>query len=143
MKRSGLIRRSVGLLVGTALIVSLATPARAQFDPITLSLIMGGVQLLTGVAAAISLGANQDGRGRGIAMPNGTPCGLEDGVPQICWAPHNGGFEGSPDLPTGYKPFTKPQQAPPTPTMELELKPLEPAATGPTQGPTQGPAPGQ
>ena len=122
--------------------MSLATPARAQFDPITLSLIMGGVQLLTGVAAAITLGANQDGRGRGIAMPNGTPCGLEDGVPQICWAPHNGGFEGSPDLPTGYKPFTKPQQAPPTPTMELELKPLEPAATGPTQGP-QGPAPGQ
>ncbi len=123
--------------------MSLATPARAQFDPITLSLIMGGVQLLTGVAAAITLGANQDGRGRGIAMPNGTPCGLEDGVPQICWAPHNGGFEGSPDLPTGYKPFTKPQQAPPTPTMELELKPLEPAPTGPTQGPTQGPAPGQ
>ena len=56
-------------------------------------------------------------------MPNGTPCGLEDGVPQICWAPHNGGFEGSPDLPTGYKPFTKPQPALPAPTMELELKP--------------------
>ena len=137
-RRPGLMRRSVGLLAGTALILSEATPARAQFDPITLSLIMGGVQLLTGVAAAISLGAHVDGKGKGIAMPNGTPCGIEDGVPQICWAPHNGGFEGSPDLPTGYKPFTKPQQAPPTPTMELELKPLEPAATGPTQGPAPG-----
>ena len=118
--------------------MSLASPARAQFDPITLSLIMGGVQLLSGVAAALTLGAHVDGRGNGIAMPNGTPCGLEDGVPQICWAPHNGGFEGSPDLPTGYKPFTKPQQAPPTPTMELELKPLEPAAKEATQGPAQG-----
>jgi hypothetical protein len=26
-----------------------------------------------------------------------------DGVPQICWQPHAGGFEGSPDLPTGAK----------------------------------------
>ena len=135
MKRPGLIRRSVGVLVGTALIVSLATPARAQFDPITLSLIMGGVQLLSGVAAAISLGMDQDGRQRGIAMPNGTPCGLEDGVPQICWAPHNGGFEGSLDLPTGYKPFTAPKPAPPPiPMIELELRPLEPAPTEPTAG---------
>jgi len=135
MKRPGLVRRSVGLLVGTALIVSLATPARAQFDPITLSLIMGGVQLLSGMAAAITLGMGQDGKQQGVAMPNGTPCGLEDGVPQICWAPHNGGFEGSPDLPTGYKPFTAPKPAPPPiPTMELELKPLEPVTNGPAAG---------
>lgn len=135
MKRPGLIRRSVGLLVGAALVVSLATPARAQFDPITLSLIMGGVQLLSGVAAAITLGMGQDGKQQGVAMPNGTPCGLEDGVPQICWAPHNGGFEGSPDLPTGYKPFTAPKLAPPpVPTMELELKPLDPVTNGPSPG---------
>ncbi len=135
MKCPGLIRRSVGLLVGAALVVSLATPAGAQFDPITLSLIMQGVQLLSGVAAAITLGMGQDGKQQGVAMPNGTPCGLEDGVPQICWAPHNGGFEGSPDLPTGYKPFTAPKLAPPPiPTMELELKPLEPVTNGPSQG---------
>lgn len=135
MKRPGIVRRSVGLLVGTALILSLAAPARAQFDPITLSLIMGGVQLITGVAAAVTLGMGQDNKQQGVAMPYGTPCGMVDGVPQICWQPHNGGFEGSPDLPTGAKPFTAPRPAsPPTPTMELELQPLEPVTKGPTPG---------
>ena len=124
MRRPGFLRRLVGLLVGTTLLLSLAAPARAQFDPITLSLIMGGIQLVTGVAAAISLGASQDGKKQGIAMPNGTPCGLQDGVPQICWSPYGGGFEGSADLPTGAKPFTAPPP-PPAPTLELEVQPME------------------
>ena len=135
MKLPGLVRRSVGLLVGTALILSLAAPARAQFDPITLSLLMGSLQLLSGVAAAITLGMGQDGKQQGVANPYGTPCGMVDGVPQICWAPHNGGFEGSVDLPTGQKPFTTPQRAPPpTPTLELQLQPLEPVTKGPASG---------
>jgi hypothetical protein len=132
MRRSGVVRRLVGFLAGTAILLSVATPARAQFDPITLSLIMGGVQLVTGVAAAITLGLSQDGKQQGIATPNGTPCGLVDGVPQICWQPHNGGFEGSPDLPTGAKPFTAPTQS--APSMELEIRPLEPASKTPTAG---------
>ena len=135
MKLPGLVRRSVGLLVGTALILSLAAPARAQFDPITLSLLMGSLQLLSGVAAAITLGMGQDGKQQGVANPYGTPCGMVDGVPQICWAPHNGGFEGSVDLPTGQKPFTAPRPAPPpTPTLELQLQPLEPVTKGPVSG---------
>jgi len=105
MKRSVTLRRLVGVVVAAAVVLSLAAPARAQFDPITLSLIMGGVQLLTGAigaAGAMGIGANADTR-TGISMPYGTPCGIVDGVPQICWQPHAGGFEGSPDLPTGAK----------------------------------------
>ena len=85
---------------------------------------MGAIQLVGGVAAAIGLGMAQDGNKQGIAMPNGVPCGLQDGVPQICWQPHGGGFEGSPDLPTGAKPFTPPA-ARATPTLELEVQPLD------------------
>jgi len=121
MRRPSLLRRLIGLLVGTILVLSLAAPARAQFDPVTMSLMLGALQLATGVAAAIGLGMAQDGNKQGIAMPNGVPCGLQDGVPQICWQPHNGGFEGSPDLPTGAKPFTRPP-APPAPTLELEVQ---------------------
>lgn len=136
MKRPGIVRRSVGLLVGTALILSMAAPARAQFDPITLSLIMGGVQLLTGVVTAIGLGMSMDGRQQGVPMPNGTPCGLVDGVPQICWSPYGGGFEGSADLPTGAKPFNSPQPPRPAPSVELqlEIQPLEPTTREPAQG---------
>ena len=136
MKRPGFVRRSVGLLVGTGLILSLAAPARAQFDPITLSLIMGGVQMISGVVTAIGLGMSMDGRQQGIAMPNGIPCGLVDGVPQICWSPHGGGFEGSADLPTGAKPFSAPQATRPSPSVELqlEIQPLEPTAKEPTAG---------
>jgi hypothetical protein len=136
MKRPGIVRRLVGLLAGTALILSLASPARAQFDPITLSLIMGGLQFITGVVTAIGLGVSQDYK-PGVAMPYGTPCGMVDGVPQICWQPHGGGFEGSPDLPTGAKPFSGPQPPRPSPSVELqlELQPLE--------AETKAPAPGQ
>ena len=102
MNRSGTLRRLVGVVVAAAFVLSLAAPARAQFDPLTLSLIMGGFQLLTGAVGAMSIGASTDTR-TGIALPYGTPCGIVDGVPQICWQPHAGGFEGSPDLPTGAK----------------------------------------
>jgi len=136
MKSPGIVRRLVGLLIGTALILSLAAPARAQFDPVTLSLIMGGFQLLSGAAAAITLGMSHDGKQQGVAMPYGTPCGMVDGVPQICWQPHAGGFEGSPDLPTGAKPFSAPQSARPSQSLELqlELQPLDSVTKGPAQG---------
>ena len=100
MKRPGTLRRLVGFVVGAAVVLSLAAPARAQLDPITLSLMMGGFQLISGAIAAISVGVGSDTK-TGIALPYGTPCGVVDGVPQICWQPHAGGFEGSPDLPTG------------------------------------------
>jgi hypothetical protein len=100
MKRPGAIRPLVGFVVGAALLLSLAAPARAQLDPITLSLMMGGFQLITGAITAITIGVGSDTK-TGIALPYGTPCGIVDGVPQICWQPHAGGFEGSPDLPTG------------------------------------------
>ena len=126
MKRPGTLRRLVGLVVGTALLLSLAAPARAQFDPLTLSLIMGGFQLVSGAIAAISIGVGSDTK-TGIALPYGTPCGIVDGVPQICWQPHAGGFEGSPDLPTG-------AESAPAP----ELHPVD--SPGPGQAPelTQG-----
>ena len=100
MKRPDSLRRLVGFVVGAALLLSLAAPARAQLDPITLSLIIGGFQLVGGAISAITIGAGTDTK-TGIALPYGTPCGIVDGVPQICWQPHAGGFEGSPDLPTG------------------------------------------
>ena len=126
MKRPGTLRRLVGFVVGTALLLSLAAPARAQFDPLTLSLIMGGFQLVSGAIAAISIGMGSDTK-TGIALPYGTPCGIVDGVPQICWQPHAGGFEGSPDLPTG-------AESAPAP----ELHPVD--SPGPSQAPglTQG-----
>jgi hypothetical protein len=102
MKRLGTLRHLVSFVVGAAFLLSLAAPARAQLDPITLSLIMGGFQLISGAAAAITIGMGTDTK-TGIALPYGTPCGIVDGVPQICWQPHAGGFEGSPDLPTGAK----------------------------------------
>ena len=123
MKRSSALRRLVGFVVGAALLLSLATPARAQFDPMTLSLIMGGFQLITGAVSMISIGVGSD-TSKGIALPYGTPCGIVDGVPQICWQPHAGGFEGSPDLPTGAKSAQVPA-----------LQPLE--SPGPSQAPSQ------
>jgi hypothetical protein len=60
----------------------------------------------------------------GIALPYGTPCGIVDGVPQICWQPHAGGFEGSPDLPTGAKSV-------PAPVLSAVDSP------GPSQAPNQ------
>jgi hypothetical protein len=90
----------VSFVVAAAFLLSLAAPARAQFDPMTLSLMIGGFQLVSGAISAITIGVGSDTK-TGIALPYGTPCGIVDGVPQICWQPHAGGFEGSPDLPTG------------------------------------------
>jgi hypothetical protein len=126
MKRPGALRRLVSFVVGAALLLSLAAPARAQLDPITLSLMIGGFQLLTGAISAITIGASTD-TSTGIARPYGTPCGIVDGVPQICWQPHAGGFEGSPDLPTGA-----------TSTPAPELSPGDPP--GPSQSPSLAPA---
>ena len=102
MHRRGTLRRLAGFVVGMACLLSLAAPARAQLDPITMSLIFGSFQLMTGAAAAITIGMGSDTK-TGVGLPYGTPCGIVDGVPQICWQPHPGGFEGSPDLPTGAK----------------------------------------
>jgi hypothetical protein len=123
MKRPGTLRRLVSFVVGAALLLSLAAPARAQFDPLTLSLMIGGFQLLTGAVSAIAIGVGSDTK-TGIALPYGTPCGIVDGVPQICWQPHAGGFEGSPDLPTGAK-------SAPAPV----LSPVD--SPGPSQAPSQ------
>jgi len=111
MKRPRTLRRLAGVVAGTALLLSLAAPARAQLDPMTLSLMIGGFQLLTGAISAITIGASTD-TSTGIARPYGTPCGIVDGVPQICWQPHAGGFEGSPDLPTGAKSSPVPELGP-------------------------------
>jgi hypothetical protein len=126
MKRPGTLRRLVSFVVAAAFLLSLAVPARAQFDPMTLSLILGGFQLITGAVSAITIGVGSDTK-TGIALPYGTPCGIVDGVPQICWQPHAGGFEGSPDLPTGAK-------SAPAPV----LTPVD--SPGPIQTPSQGPS---
>ena len=127
MRRPDLGRRVVSLVVGAGLLLSVATPARAQFDPITMSLLIGAVQLAAGIGAAITMGMQQDGNKKTIPNAYGTPCGIQDGVPQVCWSPYNGGFEGSPDLPTGAKPFTAPKPAPPPiPMLELDVKPVDP-----------------
>jgi len=137
MKRSGALRRLVGFVVAAAFLLSAAAPARAQLDPITLSLIMSGLQVIGGAVSMISIGVASDTR-KGIALPYGTPCGIVDGVPQICWQPHAGGFEGSPDLPThgGGKPAQ--QQAGPTapvltPTLSLSLAPTPAPGLSPLQ----------
>jgi hypothetical protein len=141
MKRPGILRRLVGLVVGVALVLSLAAPARAQFDPMTISLIIGGFQLLTTAISAIAIGTSTD-TSKGIAMPYGTPCGIVDGVPQICWQPHAGGFEGSPDLPTGAKSApVKSLQPPASPATGLSLS-LAPSAA-PSETPSISPSEAQ
>jgi hypothetical protein len=125
MKRPRTLRRLVGFVVGAAFLLSLAAPARAQLDPITMSLMIGGFQLITGAVSAIAIGVGSDTK-TGIALPYGTPCGIVDGVPQICWQPHAGGFEGSPDLPTGAKSAPVP-----------ELGPVD--SPGPSQAPSLAP----
>lgn len=125
MQRPGTLRRLVGCVVTTALVLSLAAPARAQIDPMTIGLIISGFQLLTSAATAIGIGVSLDSR-KGIAMPYGTPCGVVDGVPQICWQPYAGGFEGSPDLPTrGRSAPLPPPVEPLTPGMTLTLNPSQ------------------
>ena len=135
MKRQGTLPRLVGFVVGAALVLSLAAPARAQFDPMTISLILGGFQLLTGAISAIAIGTSTD-TSKGIAMPYGTPCGIVDEVPQICWQPHAGGFEGSPDLPTGAKSApAKSLQPPASPAtgLSLSLAPSEAPSISPSE----------
>ncbi len=145
MKRPGALRRLVGLVVGAALVLSVAAPARAQFDPMTISLIIGGFQLLTGAISAIAIGTSTD-TSRGIAMPYGTPCGIVDGVPQICWQPHAGGFEGSPDLPTGAKsaPASVAQPlASPATGLSLSIAPSEAPSISPSEAPSISPSEAQ
>jgi hypothetical protein len=135
MKLPGILRGLVGFMVGVAFVLSLAAPARAQFDPMTISLIIGGIQLLTGAISAIAIGESTDTR-KGIAMPYGTPCGIVDGVPQICWQPHAGGFEGSPDLPTGAKsaPASVAQPlASPATGLSLSIAPSEAPSSSPNE----------
>ena len=140
MRRTGALRRLVGFVVGAALLLSVAAPARAQFDPMTMSLILGGFQLLTGAISMISIGvASTPGR-TGVGLPYGTPCGMVDSVPQICWQPHAGGFEGSPDLPTGAKsaPAKSPEPfAAGTPALSLGV------ASSPAESVPPSEAPGQ
>ena len=134
MKRSSVLRRLVGFVVGAALLLSVAAPARAQFDPMTISLILGGFQILTGAISMISIGIAADAK-KGIAMPYGTPCGMVDGVPQICWQPHAGGFEGSPDLPTRGKSGPAPQPvAAPATGLSLSIAPSEEPSISPSEG---------
>ena len=129
----------MSFVIGAAFLLSSAAPARAQFDPVTLSLILGGIQLLSGAISMItigSIGASNDSR-PGIALPYGTPCGMVDGVPQICWQPHAGGFEGSPDRPPGKSksvpapapaPVRDPVDSPGlSPTLDLDLAPRTPS----------------
>ena len=139
MKLPGILRGLVGFMVGVAFVFSLAAPARAQFDPMTISLIIGGIQLLTGAISAIAIGESTDTR-KGIAMPYGTPCGIVDGVPQICWQPHAGGFEGSPDLPTGAKsaPASVAQPlASPATGLSLRIAPSEAPSISPSEAQSQ------
>ena len=82
-----------------------------------------------GALTAITIGAGSDTK-TGIALPYGTPCGVVDGVPQICWQPHAGGFEGSPDLPTGAKSAAVPA-----------LNPVD--SPGPSEAPSQAQAQSQ
>ena len=138
MKRPAALRRLVSLVVGAAFLLSLAAPARAQFDPMTMSLILGGFQLLTGAISMMSIGVASDtSRRGGIGLPYGTPCGMVDGVPQICWQPHAGGFEGSPDLPTGGKSAPAPpiqQLNSGTPSLSLSPTPAPEASPTEAQG---------
>jgi hypothetical protein len=97
--RARLVSRLVSFAVAGALVLSLAVPARAQIDPMTLSLIISGAQLLMGVVSTVVVGAAyESGKSRG-PVPLGTPCGVQDGVPQICWTQPGGGYEGTDVLP--------------------------------------------
>ena len=60
MKRPGTLHRLVGFVVAAAVVLSLAAPARAQLDPITLSLMIGGFQIITGAITAITIGVGSD-----------------------------------------------------------------------------------
>jgi len=107
----------VSFVVAGALVLSLAVPARAQIDPMTLSLIISGAQLLMGVVSTVVVGAAyESGKSRG-PVPLGTPCGMIEGVPQICWTQPGGGYEG-----TDVLPYSAPSPvAPRVPGLSLDL----------------------
>jgi hypothetical protein len=115
--RARLVSRLVSFVVAGALVLSLAAPARAQIDPMTLSLIISGAQLLMGVVSTVVVGgAYESGKSRG-PVPLGTPCGVLDGVPQICWTQPGGGYEG-----TDVLPYSAPSPvAPRVPGLSLDL----------------------
>jgi hypothetical protein len=97
--RARLVSRLVTFVAAGALVLSLAAPARAQIDPMTLSLIISGAQLLMGVVSTVVVGgAYESGKSTG-PVPLGTPCGVQDGIPQICWTLPGGGYEGTDVLP--------------------------------------------
>jgi hypothetical protein len=112
-----LVSRLVSFVIAGALVLSLAVPARAQIDPMTLSLIISGAQLLMGVVSTVVVGAAyESGKSRG-PVPLGTPCGMIEGVPQICWTQPGGGYEG-----TDVLPYSAPSPvAPRVPGLSLDL----------------------
>jgi hypothetical protein len=132
--RATLVSRLVSFVVAGALVLSLAAPARAQIDPMTLSLIISGAQLLLGVVSTMVVGgAYESGKNRG-PVPLGTPCGVLDGIPQICWTQPGGGYEG-----TDVLPYSAPSPvAPRVPGLSLDLVLQEAPPAGPS-----APSPGQ
>jgi len=123
--RTRLVSRLVSLLVAGALVLSLTAPARAQIDPMTLSLIISGAQLLLGVVnTAIVGGAYESGKRSG-PVPLGTPCGVVDGMPQICWTLPGGGYEGTDELP--YSAPSPPAPRIPGLSLDLVLQEAQPA----------------
>ena len=131
--RARLASRLVSFVVAGALVLSLAVPARAQIDPMTLSLIISGAQLLMGVVSTVVVGAAyESGKSRG-PVPLGTPCGMIEGVPQICWTQPGGGYEG-----TDVLPYSAPSPvAPRVPGLSLDLV-LQEAPPAGSPVPSQG-----
>lgn len=130
--RARLVSRLVSLLVAGALVLSLAAPARAQIDPMTLSLIISGAQLLLGaVTSLVAVGAYEAEKRRG-PVPMGMPCGAVDGVPQMCWQNSSGGYEG-----TDVLPYSAPASAAPQFSLELvvqEAPPIRAVSPDPSSG---------
>jgi hypothetical protein len=124
--------RLVSLLVAGILVLSLAAPAHAQMDPFTLSLIISGAQLLLGVVTSLAVTSSYElQRNRG-PVPLGLPCGMVDGVPQMCWQNSSGSYEGSDVLPYS-APTSNTPTAPSSPRYSMDLvieqaRPVEPIA---------------
>jgi hypothetical protein len=129
--RARVVSRLVSLLVAGALVLSLAAPARAQVDPMTLSLIISGAQLLLGAVTSLVVAGSYEAEKKRGPVPMGLPCGAVDGVPQMCWQNSSGGYEG-----TDVLPYSAPASI--TPQFSLELvvqeappvgRPASPSAT--------------
>ena len=130
--RTTLVSRLVTFVVAGALVLSLAAPARAQIDPMTLSLIISGAQLLLGaVSTLVTAGAYEAEKKRG-PVPMGLPCGAIDGVPQMCWQNSSGGYEG-----TDVLPYSAPASVTPQFSLELVIQEAPPGR------PASAPSPGQ